>query len=149
MLKKYRFGFDIWGLLLFIVIMIPNFIWFGLPAPNDILRADSVTEVFDTIASVCQVLMIISLCILINKERKRLSVTPLIAAVIICCLLYFASWVFYYTGITNTIVILGLTLPPCLAFLFFAIDRKNIIAVVPILLFTICHLIYATVNYII
>lgn len=149
MLKKYRFGFDVQGLLLFIVIMIPNFIWFGLPAPNDILRADSVTEVFDTIASVCQVLMIIALCILINKERKRLSVTPLNAAVVVCCLLYFASWIFYYTGITNTVVILGLTLPPCFAFLFFAIDRKNIIAVVPILLFTICHLIYATVNFII
>lgn len=135
--------------MLFIVIMIPNFIWFDLPAPNDILRADSATEAFDTTASVCQVLMVIALCILINKERKRLSITPLIAAVVVCCLLYFASWIFYYTGITNTVVILGLTLPPCLAFLFFAIDRKNIIAVVPILPFTICHLIYATVNYII
>lgn len=149
MLKKYRFGFDVQGLLLFMVIMVPNFIWFDLPAPNDILRADSATEAFDTTASVCQVLMVIALCILINKERKRLSITPLIAAVVVCCLLYFASWIFYYTGITNTVVILGLTLPPCLAFLFFAIDRKNIIAVVPILLFTICHLIYATVNYII
>ena len=46
MLKKYRFGFDVQGLLLFIVIMIPNFIWFDLPAPNDILRADSATEAF-------------------------------------------------------------------------------------------------------
>ena len=47
MLKKYKMGFDIWGLLLFIIIMIPNFIWFAVPAPNDILRADSITHLGD------------------------------------------------------------------------------------------------------
>ena len=31
--KKYKIGFDIWGLIIFIVIMIPNFIWFAVPAP--------------------------------------------------------------------------------------------------------------------
>ncbi len=36
--KKYKIGFDIRGLIIFIVIMIPNFIWFAVPAPNDILR---------------------------------------------------------------------------------------------------------------
>lgn len=149
MLKRYGLGFDICGLLLFLMIMIPNFIWFAVPAPNDILRVDSVTPVLDTIASVCQMLMAIALCIFINQERKRLSFTGLIIAAMICCLLYFISWVFYYIGITNAVVILGLTLFPCLAFLFFAIDRKNIIAVIPIILFTICHLIYAIVNFII
>ena len=44
MLKKYKLG---------LIIMIPNFIWFAVPAPNDILRADSVTGAFDTLASVC------------------------------------------------------------------------------------------------
>ncbi len=114
MLKEYKLSFNIYGLLLFLIIMIPNFIWFAVPAPNDVLRADSVTGGIDTIASVCQVLMII--------------------AVMICCLLYFASWVGYYAGIVNMGVILGLTVSPCLAFLFFAIDRKNMIAVIPMLL---------------
>ena len=99
--------------------MIPNFIWFAVPAPNDILRTESVTVVIDTIGSVCQVLMI------------------------------FACWMFYYCGITNAVIILGLTIPPCMAFLFFAIDRKNYISIVPISIFTICHFIYGVVNYII
>lgn len=30
--------------------MIPNFIWFAVPAPNDILRVNSITVIFDTIA---------------------------------------------------------------------------------------------------
>lgn len=82
--------------------MIPNFIWFAVPAPNDILRTESVTEVADLIASICQVLMILSIGIFINKECRRLSITKLI-----------------------------------------------ITTIVPILIFTICHLIYGIVNYII
>lgn len=148
-MKKYKLGFDAWGLMLFLVIMIPNFIWFAAPAPNDILRADSVTGVFDTIASVCQVVMVAVLCVLINRERKKLRFTPPIIAVMICCLLYFASWVFYYNGVVNTAVILGLTLPPCLAFLFFALDRKNYIAVLPAVCFMVCHFIYGIVNFVV
>ena len=34
MLKKYKIGFDIWGLILFLVIMIPNFICFAIDRKN-------------------------------------------------------------------------------------------------------------------
>lgn len=64
-------------------------------------------------------------------------------------MLYFASWAGYYAGIVNTGIILGLTVFPCLAFLFFAIDRKNGIAVVPISIFSICHLIQGAVHFMI
>ena len=120
----------------------------GSTAPNDILRVDSITKAVDTLGSVCQVLMIILLCILIHKERNKPKL-PLIIAVVISCLLYFVSWVFYYCGFTNAFVILGLTIPPCLAFIFFAIARKNMIAIIPISVFTICHLIYGIVNFVI
>ena len=149
MIKKYKIGFDIWGLITFIIIMIPNFIWFAAPAPNDILRGESITKTVDVIASICQVLMVMSLCIFINQDRKKLSITRFIIATIICCVLYFLCWVFYYVGVTNAIVILGLTIFPCLTFLFFAVDRKNMLAVIPISIFMVCHLIYGIVNYII
>ena len=148
MFKKYRIGFDIWGALLFLVIMLPNFIWFAVPAPNDILRTDSITKALDTIASVCQVLMTVFLCIFINKEREKTKLSRFIIAVMISCFLYYASWGLYYGGITNSFVILGLTVPPCLVFFFFALDRKNMIAVIPIFVFTVCHLIYGIANYI-
>lgn len=149
MLKKYKLGYNAGGLLLFLIVMIPNFIWFSIPAPNDILRSNSVTETVDTVASVCQVLMITALCVLRNRESKKMCATPLIIAVAGCCLLYFISWIVYYAGIINVIVILALTVLPCLAFLFFAIDRRNGIAITPILVFMICHLIYGVVNFII
>lgn len=147
-LKKYKLGFDVWGLLLFLMIMLPNFIWFAFPAPNDVLRADSVTKVADSIASISQVWMVIALCIFVNRKSPKFRITPLIINVIICCLFYFASWISYYAGIVSKGTILGLTVFPCLAFLLFAIERKNKIAVVPICIFTVCHLIYGIVNFI-
>lgn len=60
LLRKYKLGFDIWGLLLFLIIMIPNFIWFVMPTPNDILRGESVTNNFDMIASVCHLIYAIA-----------------------------------------------------------------------------------------
>ncbi len=148
MLKKYKIGFDVWGLIIFIIVMVPNFIWFAVPAPNDILRTESVTVVIDAIGSICQVLMICALCVFINTDREKLSFTKTIVATVCFCVVYFVSWIFYYCGITNAMVVIGLTIPPCLAFLFFAIDRKNMIAVIPISIFTICHLIYGIVNFI-
>ncbi len=149
LLKKYRFGFDVWSLALFFIIMIPNFIWFAVPAPHDILREESVTVVVDAIGSVSQVAMIIGLCIFLNKEKAKIRITKLIIAAIVCCLLYFICWILYYLGVVNAGVIFGLAFFPCLAFLLFALDRKNMIAVAPISIFTICHLIYAIVNYIV
>lgn len=148
MLKKYRFGFDVSGFVIFLIVMIPNFIWFSVPAPNDILRNESVTAIVDTIGSICQAFFIGSLCVIQNKERNKLRFSPLIIFSIICIIIYFVGWVLYYNGITNTLVLLFLTLPPCLVFIFFALDRKNIIAVVPAVCFTICHLIYGIVNFI-
>lgn len=149
MLKRYKLSFEIWGLLLFLIVMIPNFIWFAIPAPNDILRAESITEMVDTVASVCQILMIVSICIFRNRESKKLCISSFVIMVTVCYLLYVASWIAYYNGMTNAIVILGLTIPPCLAFLFFAIDRKNGIALIPISIFTICHVVYGVANFIV
>lgn len=146
--EKYKIGFQIWSLILFLVIMLPNFYWLFVPAPNDILREESVTMTLDTIASISQVLMIIILCIFVNKDSKKIAISPFIIAAIISCVLYFMEWIFYYQGMVNTLVILGLCIFPCLAFLFFAIDRKNMIAVILILIFSICHLIYGIINFI-
>lgn len=147
MLRKYKIGFDFRGLIIFLIIMIPNFIWFFVPAPNDILRSDSVTPHIDMIASICQVLMILCLCIFIRKENIEVKAAIWISIIILFCILYYSSWICYYIGITNLLVIIGLTIFPCFAFLFFAIYRKNAIAIVPLTIFTICHLVYAILNF--
>ena len=147
-MKNYKLGFEVRGLILFLIIMLPNFIWFAVPAPNDILRAESVTETVDLIGSVCQVIMIAALCVLVNKDQPNFKLTPLVIGVIICITGYFAGWIFYYCGTANAAVVLALTALPCAAFLLFAVDRKNYIALIPAVGFTVCHLIYGIANFI-
>ena len=146
--SRYRFGFDFWGLLLFLLVMLPNFIWFAVPASDDILRVESVTPVVDIIGSVFQVLTVACLCFVIHKSRSKLRFSSLIVATIICIAIYYIGWVLYYTANVSPIVILLLTLPPCLAFILFAIDRKNLPAVVSAAGFTVCHCIFGVVNFI-
>ena len=146
---RYRFGFDVWGLLLFLLVMLPNFIWFAVPAPNDVLRADSVTPVVDVIASICQILTVASLCFLINEERSRLRFSPLVIAAVVCVSVYYLGWALYYSGIANSWIILLLTIPPCLSFIFFAADRKNLPAVLFAMVFAVCHCIFGVANFII
>ena len=146
---RYRFGFDVWGLLLFLLVMLPNFIWFAVPAPNDVLRADSVTPVVDVIASICQVLTVACLCFLINEERSRLRFSPLVIAAVVCVSVYYLGWALYYSGIANSWIILLLTIPPCLSFILFAADRKNLPAVLFAMVFAVCHCIFGVANFII
>lgn len=147
-LKKYTFGFDVVALILFFVIMIPNFIWFAVPAPDDVLSKPSVTPIIDIISSVMQVLMIGSLVFVKNKDFVKLKISPLTVTVTVFCVEYFTAWVLYFIGIVNILVLLFLSIAPCMAYLLYAVYRKNFIAVVPIAIFTVCHFIFALVNFI-
>ena len=147
-LKHYRFAFDPWGLLLFLLVMLPNFIWFAVPAPNDILRAESATPVVDAIGSVFQVLTVACLCFVIHNDRSKLRFSPLIIATIVCVAIYYVGWVLYFTAKVSLIVILLLTIPPCLAFILFAADRKNLPAILFATVFAVCHLVFAVVNFV-
>lgn len=148
MLRKYRMGFDVWVLVLFAAVMLPNVIWFALPAPNDILRVESVTPVVDTVGSVFQVLMIAALCMFIRTDIEKKGFRLPIIGAILCVTLYWLCWVLYYCGTANTAVILGLTLPPCFAFILYALHKKNGIAAIFAGGFTICHLIFALANFV-
>lgn len=147
MLKKCTFGFEPWGLALFLLVMIPTVIWSAVPVPNDVLRTPSTTPRTDIIGSVFQAVMVAAVCFVRNRERTPFRATPLAAITVLCVLLYGAGWAAYYGGAANAAVIVGLTVPPCLAFLFFALDRKNNVALVPVLGFTACHVICAAVNF--
>lgn len=138
-MKKIKF--NIYGLLLFFIIMIPNFIWFVIKAPNDILKVESVTPILDLIASIFQIIMVVFLCFSKNTNNK-FNISSIISVI-----LYFICWVLYYLSITNNLVIIGLCLFPCLSFLFYEIKIKNWIAMIPTIVFTILHLSYGIINF--
>lgn len=146
--NRYRFGFDIWGLVLFLIIMVPNFIWFIFPAPNDILRADSITKTLDIITSLSQVLMIAALCVVINDTRDRHIKKSYFITICIMIISYIIGWYFYYLGITTPLVIMDLCLAPSIVFILFSISRKNWLALIPTIVFTICHTLFGYINFI-
>lgn len=148
MFGSYKFKIDFWSIGLFLLMMLPNFLWFAFPAPNDVLRVTSSTPITDAIGSFLQISLIASLSCLAHKDSKSLRFSAGIIATLICVITYCIGWVLYYKTITSPWVILMLTLPPCLAFLFYAIDRKNWIASLFGIGFTVCHVIFALVNFI-
>lgn len=147
--RKYRMGFDLWGLLLFLAIMLPNIIWFLVPAPVDILRSPSVTPAIDTVASVFQVIMVAAICILRNDICRKPMGKRWRGGIAAAVLFYYAGWGFYYAGVTNTSIILDLCIAPCAAFILFALARKNAVAFAAAVVFILCHGYYGIVNFVI
>ena len=83
------------------------------------------------------------------QHRRGGPVKPISAAgVLSCAALYLAAWAAYYAGIVNAAVILTLCLAPCAALLLFSLARKNAPALLAAACFTLCHLIYAVINFI-
>ena len=148
-IRKYKIGFDILGLLLFLIIMIPNFIWFAVPTSNDILRNESITPVIDMFASIFQVIMVIALCIIKNKHCQKPMKKIWFKLIIVSIIIYFAGWIVYYIGIVNALVILDLCIAPCVAFMLLSIARKNIFAFILSIMFMICHALYGIINFIV
>lgn len=147
-MRKYRMGFDIWGLLLFLAIMLPNIIWFLVPAPMDILRNPSVTPALDTVASVFQVIMAAAICVLQNSTCRKSMGVGWRGGIAAAVLFYFAGWGFYYAGVTNALVIMDLCVVPCVAFILFSLARKNAAALVLGAGFMMCHMYYGIVNFV-
>ena len=141
---KNTLKFNIFGLLLFVIVMLPNVLWFIFPPQNDILRNESLTPTIDVIASVFQVIMVVSLCFVNKKQAKKYDLLSLI-----CVAIYFLCWILYYCNVANSVVILGLCLFPCLAFIFYEIRIKNWVALVATVLFSVLHLSCGVVNHLI
>lgn len=148
-IRNYKMGFDMWYLILFLAIMPPNFIWFAVPAVNDVLRNKSTTPRIDTIASVFQVIMVVALCIIINKYRRKPMKKAMFRGIIILIMLYYIGWCLYYTGAINPVVILDLCIAPCLTFVLFSMSRRNVIALITASIFMLCHVLYGVVNFVI
>jgi hypothetical protein len=128
--------------------MFPTFLWLAAPAPNDILRVTSSTPIADNLAQIFQIIMLVALVFCINTTSLRPM--PLIGKVLtlVCCVVYYIGWLLYYLSVTNTGVVLILTLTPCIAFILFATNRKNFPAIFSASCFMLCHLFYAFVNFI-
>ncbi len=124
--KHYRFTFDLLGFLLFLVIMLPNFIWFAVPAPQDVLRtAKSVFPTIEKLGSIFQILFIATLCLLRNVPQVPLKKRCWRIGIMGMVLLYFVGWSCYYANIVNFIVLLDLCLCPLPGITSICVDTQK------------------------
>jgi len=116
--------------------MLPNLIWVFVPAPNDVLRGESITQMLDTVASVSQIILVTALCMVVNTKSGKVKIKSKFSILCaVCCAAYFIAWALHYQGLVNASILLSLCLFPCFAFLAYETDRKNIIALLPTVAF--------------
>lgn len=144
---RYYYSFD-WKALIFIILMhIPSVLWAVLAGADDPLRVESLTTEFDIAGLIAEILMICSLIGLRSTREAEYPLLPVIVATILCAVAYYAGWGMYLMGHQGHLVITALAVSPCLALAGYSIFRRNHIALVLSVIFTMCHLIYAVVNF--
>lgn len=140
-MRNYRIRFMPWGLVLFGLIMLPNMLWFAVPAQNDVLKQSAELPWLDSVQMVFQIVMIGCLCMLENVQAKPFRLrNPLILAVLGCCTVYYITWAVYFAGYVNGLILMALCLFPSTAFLLYGLDRRNMPGVVTGAMFALCHL---------
>lgn len=148
-LRQYKYGFDIGGFIVFLAIMLPNIIWFVLPAQNDIFRTESITPIIDFVGLCSQILMIAVFCCIQRRDYQLKWFSTMIGGIVAGIIAYYACWLAYYAGNTSALVVLLLACVPCFCFILLAVERKNWVALFFTSVFTICHVASSVVNFVI
>ncbi len=145
--RTYRVRPDAWALGLFLLVMLPNFIWFAVPAADDILRQASATPGLDSVATALQAAGVAALCMLSNTHRPPYIAAPLRGGIVTAVALYFAAWALYYAGVHAAPVLLALCLAPCAALLLLAAGRRNGFALLLLGAFAVCHTVSTALHF--
>ena len=146
-IRNYRISLDIWGLCLYIAIMLPSLVWLCIPAPNDILRNGTETLALDRVSFFVQVLTVAAVCLVINRTFHQ-PVNHFIAmGIALSVVVYLFGWIAYYMGFVGVPVILILCISPCVAFLFQTWGKRNGLGFLLALLFLVLHTIRGILNY--
>lgn len=150
MLKKYKFGIDTWAIWIIAVIMLPNIIWALSDLPDDILKRETLTPSLDNVMTISQVIMILALCFIRNKETKNLSMMNSLPAISIAmCMFYYSSWIFYFCGSADSFILMSLCVAPCIALILYCLFRKNAPALLFTALFSVFHIMRTVLNFLV
>ena len=143
-MKRYRFGFDPWGLGLFALIMLPNIAWMLLAGEDDLLLRPSVTPTLDGLVAICQALMAAGMVFLQRRDvpaARSFWPLPGVAA-------YWLMWALYGLAATHPTVLIGLAVFPCAAILTFLARKRNWLAAIPAAVFSAGHLLSVLINFV-
>lgn len=141
-----RFKFSIIGLIIFMVPMLINIVYFKYPPVNELKKTENVNHVLELIEQVSRVLYAVAICILVSNEKVNLK-SPWLYIGIVFLVLYYLVWIRYFAGGRDVALLgksfLGIPQPlaifPVLFFICEAMWVHNYIAVSFMVVFGVAH----------
>jgi len=145
-LLQNNIGFSWKGFVIFLLPMLPNILFFVCKDPNGLKAATNHHFLLDLIEHGSQVIFFTLLIIGVSKKESPVfcGYTVFMA---IFLLSYFGFWIAYFTIGTNFIMLMGMAIFPVIYFLLAEIWLHNLVAIVPLTIFGIVHIIITYINY--
>ncbi|MBZ9608910.1 hypothetical protein G9F73_013985 [Clostridium estertheticum] len=139
-------GFSWKGLIVFLLPMLPNILFFILKDPNGSTVVTNKHFLLDIIEHGSQTIFFALLIFGVSKK-----VSPILCGytifMLIILLSYYGFWIAYFTIGTNFIMIISMAVFPVIYFILAEIWLHNLFAIVPLTIFGIAHTIITYIDY--
>lgn len=152
LIKQYKINFSFYGFVAFVLQELPYLPWLLWPPKNNPLANNiAATPLLGILEQVGGVLTIAMLILIVRKDNIRPNFKKgYFRLALICLIIYYGCWICYFAGITNGwIIVLGLSAPVPLYYLFIALGLKNPFAIIPSVVFLLGHTVSNAMNFII
>lgn len=146
MMFNMKFKFSIVGLIIFMLPMLINIVYFKFPPVNEVKKAQSVNHVLELIEQVSRILYAVAICILVSNEKLNFK-SPWLYTGIVFLVLYYLVWIRYFVG-GRDVALLGksflcvpqpLAIFPIIYFICASIWMHNYIALGLMVIFGAAH----------
>lgn len=146
-MKNYRIGFSPIGVLAVCLIMLPNLLFlFVTPPINPLNHNEAGFWLWNLLENVGRFGMMITLCLIVNRMPMRKK-SQLDFSALISLMIYFVLWGFYFSGITNGMMLTGMAVFPSIFFLLAAWKLRNPLAFSFAALFALTHIMITASNF--
>lgn len=146
-MKNYKIGFSFVGIIAVILIMIPNILFLFITPPIDSLSSNEARFwLWNILENIGRFGMMISLCVIINKNDKRHNRVLDLTAIFLL-LVYYVLWIAYFKGMQSGLGLAGMALFPSVFFLLISWKLRNMFAFSFSLVFAITHIAITSSNF--
>lgn len=145
-LLQNNMGFSLKGLIVFLLPMLPNIFFFILPKRNDSVAVANNHLLLDIIEHGSQAIFFALLIFCVSTKESPILCGYTIFMTIFL-LSYYGFWLGYFTKGANFIMLMSMAVFPVIYFILSEIWLHNLLAIVPLTIFGIVHIIITYMDY--
>ncbi|NGM85289.1 hypothetical protein G5B47_23070 [Paenibacillus sp. 7124] len=139
-------GFSWEGLVVFVLVMVPNLFYFWLPKSSGAGRAGSHHWMLDVIEHASQAIFVL-LLVFWGSRHDSPMLSPYTLGMAVFLFVYYLLWILYFRGFRNLTVLLGMAVAPVAYFILAEIWLHKGPAIVPTVIFGVTHIIITYIDY--